>query len=184
MANLIAASFSNCPVLDRHYPERQPLVLAWPKFPQSFLPAVLGLEIVLISLAYVALASPLSHQTRALCDLHGLGAGSAKWRLAGSRRHYRPLHLSHRDDHHPAHYRSPKNMDKTARGESHLKVSLLSGIWVAFVAGATREPHWCCVLTPWGYLVLSWRCRPTYLSICHNQATLEKLKRPHPSHGK
>jgi len=107
------------------------------KLSRSFLPMVLGLEIILIPLAYCALTSPLDARLELFVTCMGLcqGLQNGAWRGAGG--------ISVRSTYLTGMITTllttaaQKYIFQAARvARPDPKISLLSGIWVAFVAGA------------------------------------------------
>ena len=108
------------------------------RIPRSFLPVALGLEIILISLAYFVLTSALAARVGlfVICMALALGLQNAAWREAGGitvHSTYITGMITSLVTSGAQRYISkisPKTMADT-------KITLLSGIWLAFVAGAT-----------------------------------------------
>ncbi|MEJ2048048.1 MAG: YoaK family protein [Dehalococcoidia bacterium] len=104
----------------------------------SFLPGVLGLEIILIYLAYAVLTSALAARLVlfVICMALALGLQNGAWREAGGI----TVHSTYLTGMitNLVTTGTQRYLAKTAREAwADIKISLLSGIWLAFVAGAT-----------------------------------------------
>ena len=114
----------------------------------SFLPAVMGLEIVLIALAYYALDFASGRRARTLCRLHGSCTGPAKWGSASSQRDQRPHDVCYGDAHQFAYRRSQKiHFSRRRQSQNPIQQSACSaGFGWPLYWGPHWGPRWCFIL--------------------------------------
>jgi uncharacterized membrane protein YoaK (UPF0700 family) len=109
-----------------------------PKQPRSFLPVVLGLEIVLVSTACLALASPLAARLElfVICLALALGLQNGAWRKAGGLTVH-STYLTGMVTHLLTIGAQRFIAKPSPKSAPDPQVSLLWGMWVAFIVGGT-----------------------------------------------
>ncbi|MEJ2671730.1 MAG: YoaK family protein [Deltaproteobacteria bacterium] len=120
----------------------------------SFLPQVLGLEIGLICLAYFVLTTALTARLGlfVICMAVALGLQNGAWRKAGGI----TVHSTYLTGMitNLVTTGAQRYLAKTARdGTADTKISLLSGIWIAFPLSLELRwgPRWCFGLARWAF---------------------------------
>ena len=107
------------------------------KLSRSFLPAVLGLEIILILLSYFALTSPLDARLLlfVICMALALGLQNGAWRRAGGTTVH-STYVTGMVTTLLATVVQRYISNEPPKEDADSKIGTLAGIWVAFVAGA------------------------------------------------